>query len=290
VKQFQHSPADAYDQYAIPAQEESPERRSEIEQLLDTLAINDIELTDATILDMSGGPGFVCQELNKRSRPCVVTEFSGNAVRGMAKHLSVEAVKLDYNEEPLDSLFGREFDLILLQSSIILCRDLDRLARSLARVLRSQGHVLIETVMPTLGEVLGWQGMEYVFPAFHSQEAVEKTMRKHGFSRVYAHRDTGPFFAYFVQLRKATLARAFFYLVELPLFWLFYILARKRKLPLDPAREHKMLTQIWVREPATHEPPCEEIRIDDSHRSFHHGLVYNGFLRRGSAATEQPQG
>ena len=53
------------------------------------------------------------------------------------------------------------------------------------------GIVLIESIIPTLGEVFWWQQLEYKFPLIYSQETIEKCFYKNGFSLKFGYRDYG---------------------------------------------------------------------------------------------------
>jgi len=213
----------------------------------------------------------------------VVTEFSEKATRAMKDVLGIETVKFDYITDRLQDVFPEKFDLVLLRSSIIFCPKLDELVASLRAVLSSGGHVLVETIIPTLGEVLWWQQMEYKFPIIYSQETVEKYFYKHGFSLVAGYRDYGSYTAIKARGVKGLLKKGYTWLVDYPMVLLYYLFARKGRVSIDQGLHHKMLTQIWKKTDLAENVQEQSYRNFEAgpiNKSTHFSFMYNGYIRK----------
>ena len=275
--------SDFYSRYAEECKNITERRKSEAIQLIDTFKVNNIQLDRKVMLDISGGPGYICKELNSICAKCIVTEFSEISTRAMSEVLNIEAVKFDYNCDQLQNLFNIKFDIVMLRSSIVFCNNLDQLITSLKTILKPTGHVFLETIIPTLGEVLWWQQMEYKFPFIYSQETIEKLFYKHNFSRIYGQRDYGSYLKYFKKLRKGILPRLFLYVIEYPLVLLYYFLAKKNKISIETNLKHKMLTQIWQKTESTfnvQEKSYRNYYIGHENHSIHFGSIYSNYLNR----------
>lgn len=278
------SAADFYDVYAEECRNISDERQSEVEQLLDQLSLAGIVIDGKAVLDISGGPGFVARQLKDRCARFVVTEFSSRATAAMADVMNIETIKFDYNSDRLGDLFPDRFDLILIRSSIIFCPNLDVFVASLGSVLADGGHVLIETIMPTLGEVYWWQQMEYKFPIIYSQETLEKFFYKHGFSLVAGYRDYGSYTAIKRRQIRGALKQGYTWLIDYPMVLFYYLIGRRSRVTIDQRLHHKMLTQIWKKTDFREEVatlPYRNFDADAITGSTHFAHRYNGYLRRG---------
>lgn len=277
------SAADFYDVYADECRNMSDVRRTEVTLLLDQLELAGIELDGKSVLDVSGGPGLVAKELKDRATRFVVTEFSEKATRAMTDVLGIETVKFDYTTDRLQDLFPEKFDLILIRSSIIFCPNLDEFVESLADLTAEGGHVLVETIMPTLGEVFWWQQMEYKFPFIYAQETLEKFFYKHRFSFVLGYRDYGSYPEIRGRETKGALQKAFTWLIDYPMVLLYSFFAPRGRVAVDQRLHKKMLTQIWQRTdtPKNVRPrPYRNYRMGGANQSSHFSFRYNGYLKK----------
>jgi 2-polyprenyl-3-methyl-5-hydroxy-6-metoxy-1,4-benzoquinol methylase len=277
------SAADFYDVYADECRNVSEVRESEVDLLLDQLSLARIELEGKSVLDISGGPGFVAKQLNHKCARFVVTEFSEKATRAMRDVLGVETVKFDYATDQLENVFADKFDLVLIRSSIIFCPKLDEFVASLSSILNPNGHVLVETIMPTLGDVLWWQQMEYKFPIIYSQETIEKYFYKHGFSFLTGYRDYGSYTAIKGRATKGVLQKGYTWLIDYPMVLLYYLFARKDRVAIDQSLHHKMLTQIWKRtghRQSVGGQPYRNYEAGPANQSTHFAYTYNGYLKK----------
>jgi 2-polyprenyl-3-methyl-5-hydroxy-6-metoxy-1,4-benzoquinol methylase len=272
-----------YDVYGEECSQISERRKSEHKQLLDLLSLTGFDISEKTVLDISGGPGYLGQQLKGLCSRCVVTEFSESAVANMASTLEIETVKFDYNTDKPEELFTEKFDLILLRSSIIFCANLDELVGSLRGLLSPNGHVLVETIIPSLGEVLWWQQMEYKFPVIYSQETIEKYFYKHGFSLVAGYRDYGSYTGVKRRSYSGLLRNLYVWLIDYPMVLIYYAFVQRSKVPIDTKLHHKMLTQFWQKTDRcenVQEQPYRNFTAGAENQSKHFGFVYNGYLQR----------
>ena len=143
-------------------------RRSEVEQVVDQLSLVEFDPQGKRILDISGGPGMIGNELSSKEAIFVVTEYAESQVAAMNKNLNVAAVTFDYLNDAISIVVTGSFDLIMVRSSIIFCPNLDEFVSNLSDLLNPGGIVLIESIIPTLGEVFWWQQLEYKFPLIYS--------------------------------------------------------------------------------------------------------------------------
>ena len=152
-----------YDVYAEEALNLNYWRKSEFQQILDELGKGRVDYKGKKILDISGGPGLLISQFKTDALEVSVTEFSQISVDAMGSIFGVDARKFDYNADKIDDVFyDKKFDIILVRSSIIFCENLNDFVRRLSRLLNPDGIVLIESILPTYGEVFWWQQMEHV--------------------------------------------------------------------------------------------------------------------------------
>jgi 2-polyprenyl-3-methyl-5-hydroxy-6-metoxy-1,4-benzoquinol methylase len=277
------SAADFYDVYADECRNISEARQSEVDLLLDQLSLAGIGLDGKSVLDISGGPGVVARRLKDSCAKFVVTEFSEKATRAMHDVLDIETLKFDYTADQLQNVVADKFDLVLIRSSIIFCPKLDEFVASLRAVLNSDGHVLVETIMPTLGDVLWWQQMEYKFPIIYSQETIEKYFYKHGFSLMVGYRDYGSYTAIKGRATQGVLQKGYTWLIDYPMVLLYYLFARKGRVAVDQRLNHKMLTQIWKKTDLAENvqsQPYRNYEAGPANQSTHFAYTYNGYLRK----------
>lgn len=279
---------DFYAVYADRCRVIDERARTEYTQLLDTLSAAGVDVAGKVVLDVSGGPGHVGKRLGESCKRAVVTEFSASATKAMSDVLGIETVTFDYNNDQLEDVVDAKFDLILLRSSIIFCEQLEELIISLRKVLTPNGHILVETIVPTLGEVFWWQQMEFKFKFIYSQETLEKLFYKHGFSLSYGQRDFETYFAVMKRQRQGFGKKLYTFGFEYPLLLAYYLAAPKKRVAIDTRLRHSMLTQVWQHsdEPVkVQSKRYVNYEIGPRNGSIHFGMPYNNYLRR----DRQPQ-
>jgi len=174
---------DYYDEYSKLAVEET-KWYGEAENNRKTLGTYGISLTGKTILDISGGPGFVAKELSKSAERVIVTEFSKKAVEGMKKNLGVEAVKFDYQKDKISDILKYKFDIIFINFSINFCYNLKSFVNDLKNVINKDSVIFVSFVLPTLGCCLRWHHDEYTYNVLYHPETMGKVFSEEGFTPV----------------------------------------------------------------------------------------------------------
>jgi ubiquinone/menaquinone biosynthesis C-methylase UbiE len=277
------NPPDFYDAYAKQCAVETDFRSSEVKQLLNQFDVAGIGLEGKAVLDISGGPGIVAKHLQTICERVVVTEYSEIATKAMAETLGVKTIKFDYNYDKLNEILAEKFDIVLLRSSIIFCSNLDNFISSVRNILKPGGHVLVETILPTLGEVFWWQQMEYKFPIIYSQETIEKYFYKNGFSLQYGCREYGTYEGVKRRGVKTFGRRLFTWLIDYPMVLIYYLFAPKSRIAVDQKLDHKMLSQIWRKTEFVQnnqETPYLNYQAGEHNQSIHFEFIYNGYLKK----------
>jgi len=237
-------PSQFYDTYIQENKNLSPLRKAETKQILDQLNFGEIDIEALNVLDVSGGPGLVARSLKDRGANVYVTEFSEEAVRQIKSKHKVNAIKFDYSKDRLINIFETKFDLVLLRSSIIFCDDLHRLLSDIKNILNNNGHVLIETIIPSLGEIFWWQQMEFKFPVIYSQETILKIARDNDLSVVFGYRESDSYIANKLRAKKGFSYFFWSMFVDLPMVGFYRLKCVFKNIPIDSRLNHKMLTVL----------------------------------------------
>jgi ubiquinone/menaquinone biosynthesis C-methylase UbiE len=140
-----------------------------------------IDIKGKSVLEISGGPGFLAQAMQKVARRVVVTEFSNSAAQGMAKYLGVEAVKFDYNSDRIDHCVTGPFDVVLIIYSIAFCNDVRGFLRSLKNVMHENTVIYVCHSPGTLGVMLRWQFDEYTHTRCWTEDALAACFAEIGY-------------------------------------------------------------------------------------------------------------
>ena len=279
-------PSEFYDGYKDQSLNPSTVKISQADQILDILDANKIDIKNSEILDISGGPGVVASKFKDKCKRIIVSEYSNISVNAMKENLNVDAVKFDYANDKIENVVQGKFDIILVRSSIIFCEDIEGFLKSLTKILNPDGYVIIQTIVPTLGEVFWWQQMEFKFPVIYSQMVIEKSFFQQGFNLLYGYREYGNY----VSIKKRSvgnygfLGHLFTWLLEYPMVLIYYLLSRKSKIPIDQSLKHKFLTQLWRKDnlKTTFFKAPKMMNFDNRtkhHKSPDFYQKYNGFLK-----------
>lgn len=275
--------ASFYDVYSSESLNNDKFRISQAQQFCDQFEINGINLEGKRILDISGGPGVVASELAKKGADVIVTEFSEQSVAGMKNHLGVNAIKFDYLNDKLEDVFnGKLFDIVAIRSSIIFSGDIEKLLKSIDKIIEPSGYLLVETIIPSLGEVFWWQQMEFKFPIIYSQESLEKYFYKFGYQLKYGYREYGDYNGIKLRSNKEIKRQLFTWLIDYPMMLCYYLLAPKRKIPFDQSTRHKFITQLWRKDHFINnleEPKYFHYKSGSINKSPHFSYIYNGYLK-----------
>jgi 2-polyprenyl-3-methyl-5-hydroxy-6-metoxy-1,4-benzoquinol methylase len=268
-----------YDTDAFGLMDKTEWRKSEVRQVLDQLNLVNFDPREKRILDVSGGPGMIGEELNALGGDVVVTEYAESQVKAMNDSLSVNSVKFDYLNDRISEVSSGKFDLIMVRSSIIFCPDLDGFVSELDAILNPGGIIFIESILPTLGEIFWWQQLEYKFPFIYSQETIEKTFNKSGFTLQHGYRDYGGYLG--VKRRSyAELSKSIFtWMLEYPMLLGYFALNMFKKPAIDKSLGHKMITQFWIKG-AQEKVEYVNYYQGDKNKSTTFGYEYNGYLKK----------
>lgn len=175
-----------------------------------------IDISCKSILDISGGPGYLTKYLSGKCKRVVVTEFSEDSVKGMSKNLAIDAVKYDYNTDRLDEIFKEQFDIVLIEYSINFCGDLQDFASRLYRIVSDKGFIYVTFVPPTLGCCLRWQHDQYTYNILYHPETIVRVFAQNGF--VLRDRYSDPQYSYTKGYAQAGIL---FLLLRMPFIYLY---------------------------------------------------------------------
>jgi 2-polyprenyl-3-methyl-5-hydroxy-6-metoxy-1,4-benzoquinol methylase len=269
-----------YDEFVNEANNVTDKRLSDIDQVLDTLNYFNYDIKGKKILDVSGGPGFVPGHLNSIALECCTTEHSELAANAISDKFNIRAKRFDYNSDRLYDIYNEKFDLILVRSSVIFCENVDRFLSDCFKMLNDDGCVLVESIIPSLGEVLWWQTLEYKFPRIHSQETLEKYFYKNKFSFIGGFREYEKYISVKNRSYAEVSKRLFVLLFDLPLYYLYFLGIRKSAVTIDQRNIHKMVVQFWSKSNCIQPGGTyRNFYLGDKFKSKHFGFVYNGYLK-----------
>lgn len=241
-----------YDTYVKQIKSFSKLRHAECRQLSAQLESINLDPKGLRVLDVSGGPGLVAQYLQTKGAEVVVSEFSPAAVDAMKNELGVQAIEFDYDRHSLPDLVHGKFDIIMLRSSIIFCNDLKKLVEDINSILNDDGIVIVETILPTLGEILFWQQMEYKFPVVYSEEMIYKTFNERGLFLKRGYHEVGSYFKLKARARNGVSYALWSFLIDIPMVLVYRSLSIFKRVPIDSSLNHKMLTVIFSKSQTPH--------------------------------------
>lgn len=271
-----------YDVYADECKDINDWRKSEFSQIIDELRLANLTLSeDSHVLDISGGPGYIGYQLKEICDRVVVSEFSQKSAQTISKQFGIETVTFDYTKHKLGEVVNGHFDLVMIRSSIIFCSNLDELVSDIKKLLKPNGHVLIETILPTYGEIFWWQQLEYKFPVIYSQETIEKFFYKNGFQLQAGFRDYGSYIGVKDRSYTAISRKVFTWLIELPMLYFYLTVNVFKKPAIDTTMRHKMLTQVWQLTEKIEKSPkamYKNYNQGGKFKSKTFGFQYNGYL------------
>lgn len=158
--------------------------QGEAQLVLNTLNKFGVNIKDKSVLDISGGPGFVANNFSNIAQYILLTEFSQIAVDGMRKFLSIDVEKYDYNSDSLDSITNKKFDVILVRFSINFCNNLEKFVKEAKKLLNNEGIIYVEYVEPNKGSILRWQFDNYTYNILYGIKIFESVFNKNGFETI----------------------------------------------------------------------------------------------------------
>jgi 2-polyprenyl-3-methyl-5-hydroxy-6-metoxy-1,4-benzoquinol methylase len=290
---------DFYDRYVEECKNPTPIRLSEVEQLKDLMYLADVDYKNKEILDISGGPGLVAKSLAEEGAKVTVTELTAASVEAMSEAFPISACVFAYDEDDLTELFEhKQFDIVLIRSSIIFARDINKLISEIEKVVKPGGKLLIETTIPTLGEVFWWQTMEYKFPFVYSKSKIYATLEDNGFSHIYTYEEAENYASIKLRSKYPILKMVFTLLIDFPMTYIYYFVAAKRHLSIDTSLNHRNLITVWQSKNELVEEVADykywnanyvEEALGEKVCTTHFNRIYNGFFRRFKDLIKQQQ-
>lgn len=140
-----------------------------------------VDLAGKSVLEISGGPGFLAQAIQPIARRIVVTEFSQSAADGMALALGIETVKFDYNNDRIDECVQGTFDVVVIIYSLGFCNDVRAFAQSLKSITHDKTLIYVCHSHGSLGLMLRWQFDEYAYTRCREPDEMAKCFSEAGF-------------------------------------------------------------------------------------------------------------
>jgi ubiquinone/menaquinone biosynthesis C-methylase UbiE len=190
-KNREMSGEDMYDYYLDPALEGDTSGAhskwgNETNELLKELEQFNINIKGKTVLEISGGPGFVAKNLEKIAKKYIVTEFNGTAAGRMKTVLGLHAHKYDFNTDDIGAVLKEEVgegkvDVILMRHCVNFCLDIPKFLEELQPYLSENAVAYVSTVLPTLGNCVRWSLDDYTFLALQNPETIAKNFAEKGF-------------------------------------------------------------------------------------------------------------
>lgn len=210
-----------------------------------------IDISGKSVLEISGGPGFLAQAMQAAAARVVVTEFSALAADGMARSLQVNAVKFDYNSDDIDRLLEGPFDVVLIINSIGFCNDLRSFVASLKTIMHDQTVVYVCHSPGTLGLMLRWEFDEYTYTRCWEPEALATYFAEIGFAE-QVREDEGSYpYDHNWYNRAGTRVGTFLKRLHRLIGWLYRVRALRSSSTINRELVQKNIKQIFRAQGAT---------------------------------------
>ncbi len=179
---------DMYDYYLDPklGYKESPDNMKfapETDELLEELKKFNVDMSGKTVLEISGGPGYVGKNIEKIAKKYIVTEFNHKAVERMRNVLGLNAYKFDLNSDNIGEIITDKVDIVLMRHCINFCYDINKFLRDLKPLLNDNPIIYVSTCLPTLGCFTRWCLDDYTFLVLQNPESISKIFAEEGFIR-----------------------------------------------------------------------------------------------------------
>ncbi len=128
---------------------------------LKRLKKNKINYKNKKILILSGGPGILAKYLSRYS-DVTITEFSQKSVVAMKKHLQLNAIQFDFNNNNDYKKLTNKYDLIISESNINYCEDQKLFLFKIDDMLNENGILILSNDKPAFGYMLSWMYHDYM--------------------------------------------------------------------------------------------------------------------------------
>jgi hypothetical protein len=141
---------------------------------------------------------------------------------------------------------------------------------------------MLETILPSLGEIFWWQQLEYKFPFIWSEKQINKVLNKNKLTKILSYKEHGNYLWVKLRSHRSLARKAFILLVELPLVYFYFLLTliNRNAVPISRDLKHRMLTQFWKK--TKYKKQCKYACLyqGKENKSKTFGYVYNGYLKK----------
>ena len=147
-----------------------------------------------TVLDISGGPGYVINELRENFSSVSVTEFSPTTVHRMSKLLNLRSHLYNFNSMQLKEVTKQKYDLILSRHALNFVDDINDFAFQLSKSVNKDGFLYLSFVTTNVQAMVRWQMEDYIYNYLFDCDYLSKIFSDFGFQEVHRETIKGPHF------------------------------------------------------------------------------------------------
>lgn len=152
-----------------------------------------IDVSEKTILDISGGNGHFIKQFEKLGAKITLTEINHKTIEYAKRTHGFEVLEYNLNTHDLPTQTGRQFDVIFARACVMFAKDLSKFVDEIKRSLVPGGLVMINhSVIPTLGVMLRTQLDEFSYFVLRQPEAIIDAFMKQGFVMSHRADETDP--------------------------------------------------------------------------------------------------
>lgn len=141
-----------------------------------------LNVAGKTVLDISGGNGFVLKQIEKLGATVSLTEINRKTIEFARATHGIDVFEYNLNTNDLAQVTGKYYDVILVRACLMFAHDLEKLVDQLRRSLNSGGAVMINhSVKPTVGVMTRVQLDEFSYYVLRQPETVIDAFEANGF-------------------------------------------------------------------------------------------------------------
>lgn len=142
-------------------------------------------LAKLNALDVSGGPGYVMNELREHFSGVAVTEYSPQTTKRMSELLGLKSYLYDFNSMRLRDVVDEKYDLVLSRHAINFCKDIDNLAENFSEVIEKNGFLYLSFVTNNFQSMVRWQMEDYIYEHLFDCDYLREVFKKYGFEQIH---------------------------------------------------------------------------------------------------------
>ena len=159
--------------------------KGEFEKVISDLYITNVSIDKKNILDISGEPGFFAKQLNNFAN-VIVTAYNKEVANAMSTMLDLHALKYDFNQDSLISLFPNiKFDIVFLRWCIGFKENIINLVEELKGITSESGVIYIQYSPPSKAIPARWMFDDYTYLRLWDMDFLIGVFRKFGFDLIY---------------------------------------------------------------------------------------------------------